>query len=493
MLSNDEFEEIIDELATCSSDPYQFVQLFFPWGEEGDLVEYDGPDEWQTKVLCYIRDRLQAGQMSVAEAVSYVIQIAVASGHGIGKSALVAWIILWAISTFEDTKGVVTANTEKQLRTKTWAELAKWYRMFLANELFVCDATSIYSVQEEHKMTWRIDMVPWSEKNPDAFAGLHNKGKRVVIIFDEASSIADTIWEVTEGALTDKNTEILWFSFGNPTRNTGRFRECFRKYRHRWLGMQIDSRTARMTNKELIEEWVKDHGEDSDFVKIRVRGMFPSVSSRQFISVEDVDKAYGRHLRPDQYSFAPKILTVDPAWEGDDELVIALRQGLAYKILRVIAKNDNDIFVANIVAQLEDQEKADGVIIDAGYGTGIKSAGDVLGRKWLLVWFAAKSPDPGCCNMRAYIWKRMRDWLKEGGAIPQDSGLYDELISPETVPRMDGIIQIESKKDMKAKGLPSPNKADSLALSFAYEIQKKERGRIGQTNGSRANTDYEPI
>ena len=82
--------------------------------------------------------------------------------------------------------------------------------------------------------------------------------------------------------------------------------------------------------------------------------MFPAMSARQFISVTDVDAAFGRHLRPEQYSFAPKILTCDPAWEGDDELVIGLRQGLAFKILRTIPKNDNDIQVANIVANLEE-------------------------------------------------------------------------------------------------------------------------------------------
>ncbi len=70
-----------------------------------------------------------------------------------------------------------------------------------------------------------------AESNPDAFAGLHNQGNRILIIFDEASSIADMIWEVAEGALTDKETEIIWCAFGNPTKNSGRFRECFRKYR----------------------------------------------------------------------------------------------------------------------------------------------------------------------------------------------------------------------------------------------------------------------
>ena len=166
----------------------------------------------------------------------------------------------------------------------------------------------------------------WSEHNTEAFAGLHNKGKRIVLVFDEASAIADKVWEVAEGALTDEETEIIWVAFGNPTRNTGRFRECFRRYKHRWHHAQIDSRTVEGTNKAQIAKWAEDYGEESDFFKVRVRGMFPSMSARQFISETDVAAAYGRHVPESAYAFAPKIITVDPAWEGDDEFVIGLRR-----------------------------------------------------------------------------------------------------------------------------------------------------------------------
>lgn len=476
MLTSEEVTELIDLLAETSSDPYKFVLAFFAWGE-GELAKHDGPDEWQTEVLCYVRDRLQAGDMTVGEAVSYVIRIAIASGHGIGKSALVAWIILWGISTFEDTKGIVTANTEKQLRTKTWAELAKWHRLFLAKELFICDATAIYSSDPEHKLTWRIDMIPWSEKNPEAFAGLHNQGKRIIIIFDEASAIADAIWEVTEGALTDADTQILWFAFGNPTRNSGRFRECFRKFLRLWFTKQIDARKVKMSNKALLKEWVDTYGENSDFVKMRVKGIFPSASARQFISIANVDNAYGRNLRKEQYSFAPVILTCDPAAEGDDMLEIGMRQGLAFFLLRTIPKNDNDIHIANILANMENEYLADAVFIDGGFGTGIVSAGKTMGRNWTIVWFASESADPGCLNKRAEIYNLTNNWLKEGGAIPENLELYEELTTIETVPRLDGKIQLESKKEYKKRIGRSPGKADVLALSFAYPVQKKSTAR----------------
>jgi len=390
------------------------------------------------------------------------------------NSAEIGMLLNWGMSTCEDCKVVITSNTETQLRTKTMPEVAKWFRLAINSHWWKPTATSIFTVHKKHEKAWRADAVTWSENNTEAFAGLHNKKKRIILVFDEASAISDKVWEVAEGALTDEETEIIWIAFGNPTRNTGRFKECFGKFKHRWHKMQIDSREVEGTNKEQIQKWIDDYGVDSDFVKVRVRGIFPSASFKQFISLEDVDHAYGLELKPEQYNFAPKILTVDPAWEGDDEFVIGLRQGLKFEILRTITKNDNDVQMASLIASIEDEKKVDAVFIDAGYGTGIVSAGKTMGRKdWMLVWFSGKSNDQGCLNKRAEMWKSMRDWLKDGGSIPKDPQLHQELISPETVPRLDGKIQIESKKDMKSRGEVSPNRADALALSFAYPVGKK--------------------
>jgi hypothetical protein len=181
---------ILEEVAAYSLDPYHFVLFSFPWGEpETELEAFKGPEPWQAEVLLEITKRLEAGA-TVHEA----IQIAVTSGHGVGKSCLVAWIILWALSTFDDTRGVVTANTETQLKTKTWAELGKWHRLFAARDFFKLTATAIFSADASHERTWRIDMVPWSERNTEAFAGLHNKNRRILLVMDEASAIPDVIW-----------------------------------------------------------------------------------------------------------------------------------------------------------------------------------------------------------------------------------------------------------------------------------------------------------
>jgi hypothetical protein len=170
----DPIEHVLDKLAEYELDPLGFVMWAFPWGQPGTTLELEeGPEQWQHDQLQRIGERLRAG-----ESTGVVIKEAISAGHGVGKSALVAWLILWAISTFEDTRGVVTANTKDQLVQKTWAELARWHQVFMARELFVLTATAIYSADPLHVRTWRIDAVPWSEENSEAFAGLHNKGRR---------------------------------------------------------------------------------------------------------------------------------------------------------------------------------------------------------------------------------------------------------------------------------------------------------------------------
>mgnify|MGYP000975747777 FL=1 len=479
-------DELFEALGALTHDPLAFVYFAYPWGEPGTpLEDMEGPDEWQIQILKDIGEQLKKGKD-----LQTAIQEAVASGHGIGKSALISWLIHFAISTHENTRGVVTANTEGQLRTKTWPELSKWHNMFIAKDLFTYTATAIFSSDKDYEKTWRIDAIPWSKNSPESFAGLHNQGNRILVLFDEASAIDDVIWEVTEGALTDANTEIIWCAFGNPTRNSGRFRECFRKYRKFWNTYQIDSRTVKISNKAKIEEWLEAYGEDSDFFKVRVRGVFPSASDLQFISTKIADKAQKQVYKLGQFEHLPVIIGVDPAWTGSDSLEIVMRQGYYMKSLASIPKNDDDWRMAQLIAQFEDEYKADAVFIDMGYGTGIYSIGKQLGRKWRLIEFGGKSNDPVYLNMRAYMWGQMKEWLREGGSIPpNDQALYDDIVGPEAIIDKNGHIQLESKKDMKDRGLPSPNKGDALALTFAARVVKKSE------TGNRivANTSYNPF
>ena len=471
--------------------PLGWVKYAFPWGEEGELQDYSGPDIWQTEVLEYITNKLKSKEINPDEAVSAVIRIAIGAGNGPGKSALVAWIILWAMSTFEDTRGVVTANTDTQLRTKTWSELAKWYRFCLTKHWFVLTATAIYAKDKEHERTWRIDQVPWSEEKTEAFAGMHNKGKRIIMVFDEASAIPDKIWEVAEGALTDRKTEIIWMVSGNPTRNTGRFRQCWGSFRHRWKTWQIDIRKSILVSQAEVNQWIEDYGLDSDWVRVHILGLFPKASDLQFISTDIAEAAAGKKIGANEYFYAAKIIGVDPAWTGGDKIFIYLRQGLVAKKLAEFARNDDDSEIAGAVAHYEDIEKADAVFIDQGYGTGIYSFGKTLNRKWMLINFGGKSATPGFANKRAEIWGKMKQWLREGGSVPKDQQVIDDLTAPEYKINIRDCIVLESKEDMRRRGLASPGNADAIALTFAMPVRRKNL--LGQEQGEFAQSNYDVL
>lgn len=468
--------ELIAEVSSYSLDPLGFVLFALPWGRPGtELADADGPRAWQREVLTDLGARLRAGY-APGEALMPVLK-AVSSGHGIGKSALVSWIIAWALSTCEDCKVVLTANTEPQLRTKTWPELSKWFRLLICAPWFRVQGMSIVSTAPGHEKTWRADAITWSEANLEAFAGLHNMGKRIVLVFDEASGIHDRVWEVAEGALTDADTEIIWAVFGNPTQPVGRFHSCFNRLRHRWHGVQIDSRTVPGTNLAQFQTWVDDYGEDSDFVRVRVRGQFPRVGSLQFIGHDLVEAAQGREVAagiPDAL-----ILGVDVARFGDDQSVIVFRKGRDARMMPPVKLRGVDTMqLAARVADEATRLRADAIFVDGG-GVG----GGVVDRLRQLrtagvvdVQFGAKSDraqfDADAtryANKRAEMWGAMREWLRTGG-IPADPELLADLTGVQYGFTADSAIQLERKEDMKRRGLASPDMGDALALTFAYPV-----------------------
>lgn len=488
--------ELIEELANFSSDPLGFVLFAFPWGESGELETATGPEPWQEELL---RD-LGAGVVSMEEAV----RIARTSGHGIGKTCVVAWIMMWAISTFEDTKGVVTANTEVQLKTKTWSELAKWYRLFIGRDLFHMTATAIFSADKEHERTWRIDMVPWSERNPEAFAGLHNKGKRILVIYDEASGIPDVIWETTEGALTDRDTQIIWCAFGNPVKNKGRFRECFPggRFAHRWHTDTIDSRTVSFTDKDLFNGWVHDYGEDSDFVRVRVRGIFPRVDAESFISYETAIEAANRVI--EAQSGHAVVLGVDVGRFGDDPSVIYPRKGRDARTLPPeVYYGIDTMALCSRILHATHRYAASVVFVDeGGVGGGVVDRLRQLRVPVIAVDFGSRPDgtnlDRGVkyANKRAEIWGAMRDWLPSGAIVERIHGMkltvVDELVGPNFGMNVKEEIQLESKKDMRRRGVPSPNVADALATTFAFPVYEPRREDI-QDLAPTIMQDYDPF
>ncbi len=465
--------QLLEWLASCNKDPYAFVMGAFPWTEPETLLEkFEGPQEWQTRILCLIRD----GLLTPNEA----ILIAVASGHGIGKSALVAWIILWAFCTAPDTLGVVTANTEAQLKTKTWARLGEWFNMFIGRAHFQLTATALLSKDPTRERTWRIDLVPWSEKNTEAFAGLHNRGKRVLLVMDEGSGIPDKIYEVAEGALTDADTEIMWFVFGNPTRNVGRFKDIFdgriAKY---WKTRQIDSRTVPITNKTQIARWLETYGEDSDWFRVRVKGVFPRHGMMEFFSASEVDEAMKREVSASITD--PLAVGVDVARYGANNSVLFFRKGRdARTIPRRIYNGLSTVDLATRVFDAYTEYRTDCIFIDGGgVGGGVVDnvrnmqlfcfevqfggRDDVGGHSW-------GNPGEKYANKRAAMYGALRFWLK-GGAIPYDPELRRQMLAIKYTYNGKDEILLESKEDMMDDndGL-SPDDLDALVLTFAYPL-----------------------
>lgn len=473
-------QAVADEIAKYTKDPLGFAGAAYDWGF-GPLEKYAGLRAWQSDVLSEVRDHLQGSNRFDP------LRIAIASGHGIGKTALIAIVSDWAMSTCDDCRVMITANTEDQLVTKTWPEVTKWFNLSLNRDWWDITATRVVSRQKGHENAWRMDRVTWSENNTEAFQGLHNLGKRIVVIFDEASSIPDKIWEVTEGALTDESTEIIWLAFGNPTQNTGRFRECFGRFSHRWVRRNVDARRVPGTNKALIEKWIADWGEDSDFVRVRVKGEFPRAGSSQFIAQDVVAAARRRTIEGTGW----KVLAVDVARFGSNQTVRLLRHGgRAWVLGRMRGAS-----IAETAARVESDiisESPRCCIVDGdGIGGGVV---DILRsrlpkphqprREWpdtpLAKWFAsnpwftlqefhgaATPADPFMYfNKRAEVWGLMRSWLKEA-QIPDEAEFEADLTGPEYYHSNKNQIQLERKDEMEARGLASPDNGDALAMSFA--------------------------
>lgn len=487
--------ELADAVADFYDDPLGFVMFAYPWGQKGTALEgFDGPDEWQTELLRDLGEEIKKRKFNGVDPVA-PIMMGTTSGHGIGKSALTAWLINFIMSTRPQSKGVVTANTGDQLRTKTWSELAKWNALCITGHWFEITTTSI-----SHKVfsnTWRADATTCREENSESFAGLHCADSTPWYIFDEASAIPEKIWEVAKGGLTDG--EPMFFAFGNPTRRRGSFFEIFTTMKHRWRTRQVDSRTAKMTNKKLIEEWRQDYGEDSDFFRVRVRGRFPKGGDMQYIPSDVVFDAQkrgpGRYLGDD-----PLICGIDLARGGDDNCMIQFRRGMdaksekVYKIPGEISRDSTRTI--SLICTLLDRHKPDITFLDeTGLGGPIVDRLNQLGYNVMGINFGSKADDPKhYVNKVAEMWARMRQWIMDGGGIIDDPQLEQELTEREYGHNEKDQLVLERKKDMTH----SPDWADALSLTFAHAVPKRytPRGELDAGIGARGRQsgyDYNPL
>ena len=464
-----------------ADDPYKWVMAAFPWGKKGTpLAHFKGPRKWQIRVLKRITRHIFEGKIfDLAE----VLQLARASGRGIGKSALVAWLVLWFISTRIGATVIISANTEDQLRKVTFAEIMKWNTLALNSHWFevvgitVTPAKWLKEIVERDLQkgttAWGAFGKLWSEDNPEAYAGVHNH-EGVMVIYDEASGIPDAIWSIAKGFFTEITKNRFWLAFSQGRRNSGYFFEIFNKKRDFWDGDQIDARTVEGTDPKVYQEIIEEHGEDSDEARVEVYGLFPKNDGLSFISTGLIDAAVGREVKDDKT--APIIIGVDPASaeEGADWFVILVRQGLKILDIQRYKLEDTErgtmAGVDHIIGAIKTYKPTLTVIDQGGLGGPIKDRLTEQKYKVRGVNFGWKSSKPNRYkNKRAEMWGLMKKWL-EDGSIPDDKYLRTDLAAPKKKPEAQGLVLLESKKDMKARNLASPDTADALAVTFAFPV-----------------------
>lgn len=459
--------------------PETFVMFAFPWGVENTpLARFKGPRRWQRRVLRAIGEHLRAnrGQLTMD-----ALRKAVASGRGIGKSALVAWLILWMMTTRIGSTVIVSANSENQLRTVTWGELTKWTTMAINSHWWEISATKLVPaawltdlVERDLKKGtryWAAEGKLWSEENPDSYAGAHNMDG-MMVIFDEASGIPDSIWSVAAGFFTENILDRYWFAFSNPRRNTGYFFECFHAKRDFWDTEKIDARTVEGTDKAIYEQIIAEHGEDSSEANVEVYGEFPAVGDDQFISPVVVEDTFRRPLYKDLT--APTVVGIDPARGGADSTVIVVRQGRDIVSIKRYKGEDTMEIVGRVIDAIEEFKPDLTVIDEGGLGYGILDRLNEQKYKVRGVNFGWKAKAPKAyLNKRAEMWGEMRTWLRTA-SIPRDARLKADLTGVKRKTDSSGAIQLESKKEMKARGLASPDSGDAIAVTFAYPVAHRD-------------------
>jgi hypothetical protein len=465
---------------TLKNDPLAFVRLAFPWKKPNTPLEhFEGPRKWQREILTELREHIKANNGKID---FETLRMAVSSGRGIGKSALVSWLTIWMLTTRIGSTTIVSANSEAQLRSVTWAEITKWLSMSIHSHWFEVSATRVLPakwiaelVERDLKLGtryWSVEGRLWSAENPDSYAGVHNFAG-VMLVFDEASGIDDSIWSVAAGFFTENTPNRFWLCFSNPRRNSGYFYECFNSKRDFWRNKIVDARSVEGTDKAVYQQIIDEYGPDSSAAHVEVYGQFPNASDDQFIGNALVDEAMERPAISDQS--APIVVGVDPARFGADATVIAIRQGRDILSIRRHRGDDTMEVVGRVIDVIEEYKPALVVIDEGGLGAGVVDRLKEQRYKVRGVNFGNKSSKPLMYgNKRAEMWGAMKEWLKDAH-IPKDRYLKSDLIGPMMKPDSKGTIFLESKKDMKSRGLASPDAADAIAVTFAFPVARREQ------------------
>lgn len=503
-------DRIAARLAEFSRDPLSFVMWSWPWGTDPRFRLVRLPEPWRTRygvecgpdwhqceVLDHVGQALRERNFDGRTPVPPV-QVAISSGHGIGKSALVGMLVTWALQTSAHARGILTANTVPQLSSKTWPEVCRWFRSSLAAQFFEVSESGMWIAHKAHAKTWRLDAQTARPENSEAFQGLHNATGRTFYIVDEASGIDERIMEVIEGSLSDG--EPLWFMFGNPTRPDGYFaRAVFGSLSAQWKSWIIDSRKVQVTNKARIEQLLQrcDGDEDSDFFRVRVRGLPPKQGDDTLVPSHWIEQARKRDARP--LPTDPLVAGLDVARSGRAESVCQLRRGKDAKSWPKYAWRLRDAMqLAARCAQIDQEMRAAHTPIAVWFVDGGGVGGPVvdrmrqLGMNVIEVNSGFKASDGQSANLGTQMWCAMRDWLRDGGAIRDDPVLAEQIRMRRYVFDNNMKIRLEPKENLEKRGERSPDHADALALTFAYPVAPMPAPGRGRGN-DQAETEFDPL
>lgn len=419
------------------------------------------PEPWQQEAL-----------KSLAE----VDRVSIRSGHGTGKSTLMAWTILWFMSTRIPCKVPVTAPTAHQLYDVLWAELGKWTMKMpaplKAQFLLKHERLELVGAEQSSFAVARTS----KPGQPEALQGFHSNN--LMFIIDEASGVEDKVFEVAEGALSTEGAKVLMC--GNPTRNNGYFYDSHHRMRHRWKAMKVSCADSSQVSPSYIEDMRTRYGEESNIFKVRVLGEFPDESDNAVIPLSLCESAMHRDVEP-----LPRIMPVwglDVARFGSCKTALVKRWGNQQLEVKTWAKRDT-MEVAGLV--MYEYEETPSVLRPAainvdviGIGAGVVDRLRELGCPVVGV-NVGESPSGKArySNLRAELWWRAREWLEERSTKLTSEELIAELTTVTYSITSSGKIVIESKEKMLERGVASPDIADAFVLTFAGADRRREHDR----------------
>lgn len=453
-------------------DPGAFVQ---------DILRAD-PDEWQAAVLYDI---------------AHYPLVSVRSGQGVEKTSLEAWVVIWFLCCRPNPKVVCTAPTRQQLHDVLWAEVAKWLEDSMVKNLLKWTKTKIYMIG--HEQRWFA--TARTATKPENMQGFHED--YMLFIVDEASGVADPIMEAIDGTLSGPENKLLMC--GNPTRTSGYFYRSHHQNRGDFRTHKVSSRDSKRTNRKNIDRLEKQYGKDSDVVRVRVDGEFPRAEPDTFIPLELAEAAAMREvsLNDDGLQVIPESaeieIGVDVARFGDDETDIVPRIGNLVPFIRSYNKKDTmetagwAIATAKELMQTYGRPRCTIKIDDDGVGGGVTDRiREVVREEGLYIDVVdchngGKADDAEHYdNWGTEAWANVRDLLQAGEIqIPNDEDLIGQLSTRKYTVTSKGRIILESKKEMKKRGLRSPDRADTLVLAFAKSGVVIDPAAAGLLRGGR--------